>query len=346
MTRSRITIRDVAARAGVSPGAVSMAVNNRPGLAEATRLRIRTAADELGWAPDGAARRLAVRRPGPAAIGLVITRPARHLGLEPFYMEFISGIQTVLQQRGSSLLLRLVADRTQETAVQRQWWRGQQIAGSILVDLVEDDPRVPVLSRLGIPLAAAGHPDLVGPGTAAVWTDDGAALQQTVRYLAMLGHRRIARVGGDPGLGHSAIRSRALHRAAAELELPEPRDLTTDFSGDQGARATRTLLSAPPGSRPTAIVYDNDIMAVAGLAVATEMGLRVPADLSLVAWDDSQLCRLTHPALSALSHDVHAFGAQAAQRLFEVIERRTPAARTAATTPVLLPRGSTGPAPL
>ncbi|BFO16461.1 hypothetical protein SHKM778_28490 [Streptomyces sp. KM77-8] len=66
-------------------------------------------------------------------------------------------------------------------------------------------------------------------------------------------------------------------------------------------------------------MYDNDIMAVAGLSVAAEMGLRVPDDVSLLAWDDSQLCRLTHPTLSAMSHDVHGFGAEVARTLFGVI---------------------------
>ncbi|MCT9138217.1 substrate-binding domain-containing protein, partial [Streptomyces violarus] len=95
---------------------------------------------------------------------------------------------------------------------------------------------------------------------------------------------------------------------------------------------------------PTAIVYDNDIMAVAGLSVAAEMGLRVPDDVSLLAWDDSQLCRLTHPTLSAMSHDVHGFGAEVARTLFSVITEGVGAAAShPVPTPVLTPRGSTAP---
>ena len=75
------------------------------------------------------------------------------------------------------------------------------------------------------------------------------------------------------------------------------------------ARATRRLLSA--ARRPTAIVFDNDVMAIAGLGVAQEMGLAVPADLSIVAWDDSTLCRLVHPSLTALRRDIPAYGAHA-----------------------------------
>jgi DNA-binding LacI/PurR family transcriptional regulator len=332
----RATIRDVASRAGVSTAAVSLALNDRPGVAPPTRTRILAAAAELGWTPARPARTPA----DPGAIGLVITRPARQLGLEPFYMEFISGIESVLAERSASLLLRLVRDRDQETAVHRTWWKARRVAGSVLVDLTENDPRIPALARLGLPTVAAGHPGLAGSDTPAVWTDDAAAVEEVVRYLALLGHRRIARVGGDPALGHTAIRTRALARTAAELGLDAARSLPTDFSGQAGARATRILLAS--SERPTAIIYDNDIMAVAAVAVAAEFRLNIPRDLSIVAWDDSQLCRLTHPTLTAMSHDIHAFGAQVTHRLFGLIDRR-PTPSGPAPTPVLFPRGSSAP---
>ncbi|WP_030268286.1 LacI family DNA-binding transcriptional regulator [Streptomyces sp. NRRL B-24484] len=337
----RITIRDVAARAGVSAGAVSLAFNDRPGLSAPTRERIRAAATELGWTPHTAAHRLARATPADGTVGLVIARPARQLGLEPFYTEFISGIAGVIAERSGSLLLRLVHDRDQETAVHRAWWKDRRVAGCVLVDLTEDDPRIPALARLGMPAVAAGHPGLTDGRAAAVWTDDAAAVEEAVRYLALLGHRRIARVGGDPALGHTAIRTRALERTAADLGLEPARSLPTDFSGRAGARATRDLL-ASAAHQPTAIIYDNDIMAVAGAAVARELGLHIPGDLSLIAWDDSQLCRLTHPPLSAMSHDVHGFGVQVVRSLYDLIDRR-PVTPGPAPTPVLVPRGSSAP---
>ncbi|MFJ9519985.1 LacI family DNA-binding transcriptional regulator [Kitasatospora sp. NPDC101801] len=337
---ARVTIRDVAARAGVSAGAVSLALNDRPGVSAPTRQRIRAAAEELGWIPNQAARSLARLAPGSETIGLVIARPAHQLGLEPFYMEFISGIESYLEERSATLLLRLVRDREQETAVHRTWWRTRRVSGTVLVDLTEADPRIPAAAALGMPAVAAGHPALAGRTLTAVWTDDSAAVEDAVRYLAMLGHKRIARVGGDPALGHTAIRTRTLETVAGQLGLEPPRSLPTDFSGRAGARATRMLLAS--AERPTAILYDNDIMAVAGLAVAAELGLQVPADLSLIAWDDSQLCRLTHPPLSAMSHDVHGYGAQVARTLFDVIEHRQPPT-SEPSTPVLVPRGSSGP---
>ncbi|MGW0550725.1 LacI family DNA-binding transcriptional regulator [Streptomyces altiplanensis] len=335
----RVTINDVAARAGVSKGAVSMAFNNRPGVSPTTRERIFEAARDLGWAPHQTARSLSSQRID--IVGLAICRPARLLGLEPFYMEFISGIESVLAQRSCSLLLRLVRDLDEEIALYESWWRSKMIGGAILVDFHQDDPRVPALQAVGLRAVAVGHPSLTG-SFPSVWTDDATAAAEAVRYLAALGHRRIARVGGPAGLGHSGIRAAAFESTARELGLEGHRQVSTGFAGEEGARATRSLLLSP--DRPTAIVYDNDIMAVAGAAVAAEMGLAVPDDLSLLAWDDSQLCRLTHPTLSAMSHDVHHFGEEVARTLFGVITG-SQGGSLQVPTPSLTPRGSTGPPP-
>ncbi|MFF8473814.1 LacI family DNA-binding transcriptional regulator [Streptomyces sp. NPDC015414] len=333
----RVTIKDVAAAAGVSKGAVSLAFNHKPGVSEATRERIFAAARRLGWAPNSSARSLS--RQSVDTIGLAICRPARLLGLEPFYMEFISGIESVLAERNCSLLLRLVGSLEEEISLQERWWRERQVGGSILVDFHQEDPRIGPLRRIGLPAVAVGHPDLTG-GFPSIWTDDAKAVAEAVRYLAALGHRRIARVGGPTGLGHSAIRVNAFERTMEELGLDGGLHVETGFSGEEGARATRSLLLA--ADRPTAIIYDNDITAVAGLGVAAEMGVSVPDDLSLLAWDDSQLCRLTHPTLSAMSHDVHGFGAQVTRVLFDVLAGQEVQSQPVAT-PSLMPRASTAP---
>ncbi len=334
----RVTIKDVAARAGVSNGAVSLAMHDRPGVSRTTRERILAAARELGWTPNQAAQSLSGSREH--TVGLAIARPARMLGLEPFYMEFISGIESVLGGYGCSLLLRLLDERD-EVGVQTEWWRAGRINGSILVDLTVDDPRIPALAAIGLPAVVVGHPSLAGPFTS-VWTDDAGAVNEAVRYLAALGHQRIARVGGPPTLGHSVIRESAFAATCAELGLSGSRSLATDFSADAGARATRSLLVAPQA--PTAIMYDNDVMAVAGLTVAAELGLSVPRELSLLAWDDSQLCQLTRPMLSAMSHDVSRFGAEVTRCLFDVIRGNNPQSH-ASDTPVLVPRGTTAAPP-
>ncbi|MFC1408430.1 LacI family DNA-binding transcriptional regulator [Streptacidiphilus sp. N1-12] len=333
----KTTIRDVAKLAGVSPSAVTIAVHDKPGVSPKTKERILQAARDLGWSPNQAAQSLSGR--ALHTVGLAIARPARMLGLEPFYMEFISGIESVLGRHSCSLLLRLV-EPEEEIEVHREWWQGNRINGSILVDLRVDDPRIAALSEIGLPAVAVGHPSLAGPFVS-VWTDDAAATAEAVQYLAALGHRSIARVSGPAELGHSAIRTAAFAATAQELGLTF-RTVVADFSADQGSRACRSLLLS--AERPTAIVFDNDLMAVTALGVAAEFGLAVPHDLSLLAWDDSQLCQLTRPTLSAMQHDIFSFGADVTETLFDVM-RHQEVSSHATQVPSLVPRGSTAPPP-
>lgn len=334
---SRVTISDIAAAAGVSKGAVSYALNGKPGVSSDTRERVREIARELGWSPSRAARALSTSKAD--AIALVLNRPARLLGIEPFYMEFIAGVESVIAGRGVALMLHLVRSNQEEIAAYEKWWGEGRVDGALLVDLAFEDPRVDAVAALGIPTVAVAAGDAAGE-LPYVSTDDETAMRNAVRYLARLGHRRIARVGGMPHLSHTVIRDRAFVDETAAAEVADAPIIDTDFSGEAGARATRTLLMLP--EPPTAIIYDNDIMAVAGLGVAYELGVRVPDELSLLAWDDSPLCEITRPPLSAMSRDVTAFGADAAEMLLTLIDRGGVESRQGAI-PTLLPRATTAP---
>ncbi|GGT74009.1 hypothetical protein GCM10010272_16810 [Streptomyces lateritius] len=192
----------------------------------------------------------------------------------------------------------------------------RRVDGVFLVDLHTDDPRVPAMDALGLPAVAIGPPHSSGTLTA-VWSHDGASVVETVRYLAALGHRRVARVAGPADFAHTAVRDAALRTACAEAGLPGPEIVHTDYTGDEGARATRRLLIA--ADRPTAMIFDNDIMAVAGLSVAQELGLDVPSALSIVAWDESPLTQVVRPPLSAMARDIPAYGAGAARALLSLV---------------------------
>lgn len=333
----RPTIADIARRAGVSKGAVSYALNGQPGVSEATRRRVLAIAEEIGWNPHSAARALS----GAAAnaFGLALRRPARTLGLEPFYMELISGVEAELATRSYALMLQVVGDPDAEIALYRRWWGERRVDGVLVCDLRLDDPRVPVLADLPLPAVVVGGPDGVGE-LACAWSDDGSAMVEAVEYLVALGHRQVAWVGGLSDLRHTVTRARAWSGVCERLGLPLAVTESTDYSGEQGARATRRLLSA--GARPTAILYDNDVMAIAGLSVAQEMGLTVPGDLSIVAFDDSPLCRLVHPPLTALSRDIPAYGQLAARQLLDLVGNGAEACRSQQVdTARLTPRGST-----
>jgi DNA-binding LacI/PurR family transcriptional regulator len=318
---------------------VSYALNGQPGVSDATRQRILAIAAEIGFRANTAAR--ALTGAATQAVGLVLSRPARTLGLEPFFMELISGVEAELSARSYALALQVVTTPAAEVSLYRRWWGERWVDGVLVCDLRDDDPRIPVLVELGLPAVVIGGPGHVG-GLPNVWSDDAAAVVDTVEYLHALGHRRIARVGGVEDFLHTRLRTEAFGGAKARLRLTHSPSVFSDYSGEDGARITRRLLST--ARRPTAIIYDNDVMAIAGLGVAQEMGLSVPHDVSIVAWDDSVLCRLVHPPMTALQRDIPAYGARAASLLLDVIDGRTVGGVQTATAR-LAPRGSTAPPP-
>lgn len=325
----RPTIKDIAQRSGVSKGAVSLALNGRPGVSDSTRERVLSVAMSLGYRPSSTAR--ALSSSSADAVGLVLARPARALGAESFFFQLIAGIQAELSM---ALLLQVVESHDAEIELYRRWWAEHRVDGVFLVDLRVDDPRVDLVSSLGLPAVLIGgaghHGDLTS-----VWADDAKAMDSVVAHLVALGHRRIARVAGLPSLLHTARRDAAFRSSVGTSGVI----VSADYTDERGASATRELLSS--ASPPTAIVYDNDVMAVAGAGVAAELGVAVPDELSIVAWDDSPLCRLIHPPLTALSRDTFAFGARAARALLAVLTGASPT-DTEDTTPVLVARASTG----
>ena len=334
----RITIADIAREAGVSTGAVSYALNGRPGVSDSTRKRILEIAERLRWEPSQAAR--ALSGGGAEAIGLILARSPETLRFESFYMQFVAGIEQVLSLHDFALLLQVVPNLDAEIRTHRRWRAAGRVDGVVVVDPRENDPRLPLLAAPdALPAVVVGNPDLA-PGMTTVWTDDAAAVRESVRYLSTLGHRRIGRVSGTASFGHVQIRDAAFEDEVA-ARGGQSFISHADFTAERGAMATRALLTA--ADPVTAILYDNDVMALSGSSVAQELGLRVPQDVSLIAWDDSPLCEAAFPPLTALSHDVTAYGAHVARRLFDRMDGAAPDSFVDAT-PVLRVRGSTGPA--
>ncbi|WFE40916.1 substrate-binding domain-containing protein [Micromonospora sp. WMMD998] len=248
-----------------------------------------------------------------SAVGLVLARPPRLLGAEPFFMEFIAGIEERLAEHGRSVLLHVVAHHAAEIEAYRRWARQRLVDAVVLVNPSADDTRPGVLRDLRLPVVVAGEPT---PDTPAVRRDDVGSMRAALAHLVDLGHRRIARVTGPGALLHTRTRTAAMRSAAAGAAV-DVVVVEGDYSEESGATWTARLMDAP--EPPTAIIYDNDLMAVAGLRAATESGRRVPHDVSLIAWDDSSLCRLASPALTTMSLDVHTFGGLVGESVLRLV---------------------------
>jgi DNA-binding LacI/PurR family transcriptional regulator len=336
----RPTINDVATAAGVSKGAVSFALNDRPGLAPDTRRRILAVAEQLGWSPSPRARALSVSRA--LAVGLVVARPPEVLRADAFFPSFIAGLETVLSRASHALLLQ-VAEQDDVAAYRRLSLEGR-VDGVFLTDLRVDDERPALLEELGMPAVIVGPTLAEGYGAAQSFlgVDDAPGITAAVQHLLDLGHTRIAHVSGPQSMVHGRSRRRAWSRALRDAGRPEGHCVEADFSAESGATATRALLDlAEP---PTAIVYANDLMAMAGLSLALSRGVSVPGDLSVTGFDDMEIAAHLQPSLTTVSTDVVAWGRAAATRLLEVIHEE-PATPPDLPLARLVVRASTGPPP-
>ncbi|GHH85663.1 LacI family transcriptional regulator [Streptomyces sulfonofaciens] len=336
----RPTIKEVAASAGVSTAAVSQAFNHKGRLSEETRRRILDTAVRLGWSPNAPAA--ALRSSRTRTLALVVRRPTDVLGADPHFSELITGMEAELAPRGYGLLLHLVAGVHEENAVYERFAAEGRVDGAVLTDARTDDTRPALLARLGLPAVMLGAPDRTGPVPSVGLGHQDAGVTEAVRHLIGLGHRRIAYVAGPAELQHTRLRRAGFESALRAAGLRPFAVLHTDFSQGAAVAATEALVDA--ADRPTAIVYANDSMAVCGMGTAQRRGLGVPADLSVVGYDNLPLGRWLHPRLTTVDQRVQQVGAAAARLLLarcgedvaeEVLEGR----------PRLVARESSGPAP-
>ena len=332
----KATMADIARRLDISRAAVSYALNGQPGVAADTRRQVLDLAVELGWHPSASAR--ALTGSDIKVIGLALSRPTEAVAVDSFFFEFLAGVESVLVERGWSLLLRVIGDAPEvEIDTYRSWWGEGRIDGVILVDERHRDERVAAVEEIGLPAVLCGGPHK-GLSIPCVWTDQAGDAALIVDHLAALGHERIAHVSGPRSFVHERARQRGIRTAAARRGM----SVTAaggSYEPDDASAAVRRLLEEP--DRPTAFVFANDHMSVAGLRALHCLGVSVPATVSVVSWDDSPLTRAVDPQLTALHRDNQAYGRNAATTLLDLVAGRDPG-QVALPRSQLRVRGSTG----
>ncbi|WP_313662840.1 substrate-binding domain-containing protein [Cellulosimicrobium cellulans] len=236
--------------------------------------------------------------------GLVQHRSRDSHDLNPFFAHLVAGMEESLEVARGVVLVVFEEHGAGELEVYERWAQAGLVDTVVLTNLGEADGRVERCLRLGLRVVVLG-PEPV-PGVSCLVVDEQSAVRKAVEHLAGLGHRRVARVRGPLDLRHTAVRARCFHEELGAAGMVGA-VLQGDYSTASGEAATATLIGrADP---PTAIVYDNDLMAIGGLRALERAGVRTPEDVTLLAWDDSPYCQLARPALSAVSRDVRALGA-------------------------------------
>jgi LacI family transcriptional regulator len=321
----KVTIDDVAELAGVSIKTVSRVVNQEPNVREATRAKVDAAIAKLNYQPNKAARNLASHHSH--IIGLIYD--------DPSYYEIPSAGYVIRMQQG---VLSACHTSNYELLIHPCQYRKKDIGNEIktLIEQVRPDGIVLAAPLSNMPkivraIEATGTPLVrLSPGTAngkqlSVVTNDREISAEMTRYLASLGHTRIAFITGHPS--HKAVGNRYLGY----------RD------GGSGEECAMQLLKT--GNRPTAIFAANDDMAAGVIRVADRLGIKVPDELSVAGFDDIALARQVYPALTTINQPLSAMAEHAAVALIASVRGKRTLLGTEIVPAALQIRESTGPAP-
>ncbi|WP_405374748.1 MULTISPECIES: LacI family DNA-binding transcriptional regulator [unclassified Microbacterium] len=304
-------IDDVARAAGVSAATVSRALSGRGRISDATRARVRTAADDLGYVVSAAASTLATGRT--SNVGVVVPLLDRW-----FFANVLDGIASRLAPRGYDMTLyNMSDDPAQRANVLDVSLRRGRVDGLVVlsVDLAEDE--IDRLLALDLPVVGLGAMSARLP---VLRVDDAAVARLATQHLLDLGHRRIAHIGyskdGDPGFDIPSLRRHGFAATMADAGVPEPAYAPALFTIEEGHRAAARLLDG--GTPPTAIFAASDEMAFGALFAARERGLEVPRDLSVVGVDGHEMSGFF--GLTTVAQFPHGQGERAGDAVLRSIE--------------------------
>lgn len=309
---SKVTIKDVARRAGVSPSTVSRVIADHPRISPNTKERVRLVMAELGYYPNAIARSLVNQTS--SSIGVIRSRLTQGDFANPFFPAVIQGISSIAHRYGLHLVLSTSSSFTQEDEECLNLLRQRRVDGVILLASHRQDQLIPRLTEEGYPFVLIGRHE--GP-EAINWVnnDNVADAKAAVEYLLGKGHRRIACLDGDPRYVVSADRLRGYELALAEEGLPWDQRLVehSEFSVDGGYQATLRLLEK--GGQFTAIFAVDDLIAIGAMRALQERGFTVGEDVAVVGFNNTILGAYVQPALTSVHVPIHELGQIAVQML-------------------------------
>lgn len=325
--RGRVTLDDVAARAGVSRALVSIVMREAPGASPATRERVLAAARELDYRPDVRARSLGGQRS--KLIGVMFG-----VGVGAFHFDLLEGLYAAAAEHDHNLILSAVTrGRDEATAVESL--QDFRFDGLIMLGPPTAEP----LLAGRMPVVVIGwHVD--HPGVDVVRTSDVTGMAVAVDHLVSLGHRRIAHLdGGETLIGVS--RRAAFVAAMSRHGLQDGMRVVPGGQAQiDGQRAALLLLES--GDLPSALIAYNDDTATAAMGVFAHQGIEIPRDVSVIGWDDSQLAASSLVGLTSVIQEPEVLARLAMERVVDRINQRRVEVREIILQPALRVRQSTG----
>ncbi|UOX55322.1 LacI family DNA-binding transcriptional regulator [Dorea longicatena] len=313
-----VTIKDVAALAGVSPSTVSRTCKNNPSISEETKERVRKAMAELGYEPNFQASNLASQNS--RTIGIILPASAKEVYENSFYLEAIQGISHYCNGRQYMTTIVTGQDEAEILNAVHSMSRSGKVDGFIILYSKKEDPVIDYLFNEGLLYILIGKATQYTNQTIYIDNDNLLAGREAAEYLYQLGHRRIAYLGSDSSLMFSADRKAGYQLALASHQLPVRPEYCVEVKNvsENNEEVIRGLLMQK--DRPTAILVSDDILAVSLERVCLENHLAIPEDLSIISFNNSLFARLTSPQLTSIDIGAGQLGSEAASQIINHIE--------------------------
>lgn len=306
-----VTIRDVAERAGVSTSTVSHVVNNTRYVSEATRQRVQDAMSTLQYQPNHVASSLRSRKT--RTLGVLMPNSAN-----PYFARILAAIESASYEAGYNVIIGN-ANNDQREKDYLDVMRSKQVDGVLLISTGNFAQSIASLQNAGVPVVLVDRP---APQTDldTVMADNHAGGYMAAHHLIQLGHRAIGCITGPDNLITSTARYDGYRQALHEAGITPNDNWRTSgaFDHESGYHAALTLLQRTP--RPTALFVCNDMMAIGAIRAASELGIALPDELSLVGFDNVSLSAYTQPPLTTIEQPADDMGARAVQQLLARIE--------------------------
>lgn len=315
-----VTIKDVAALAGVSPSTVSRTCKDNPSISEETKEKVRRAMAQLGYEPGFSSQSSPSQPQNARTIGIILPPSQKETYENSFYLEAIRGISQFCSHRQYINTVITGQDQEELLRVIQTLVRGNQVDSFILLYSRQQDPVMDYLYNEGLLYVLIGKAYQYANQTIYIDNDNLLAGQEATEYLIRLGHTKIAYLGSDSSLMFSADRKAGYQLALTLHQLPMKPEYCLEVSSipKEGSHDLHSLLEHP--DRPTAVVVSDDILAVALERVCMETGLSIPEDLSIISFNNSLLARLTSPQLTSIDVNSCQLGIEAASQIINHME--------------------------
>jgi LacI family transcriptional regulator len=336
----KTTIKDIARVMSVNVATVSRAMNNKPGVSADLRRQILKKAAELHYMPSGQARGLVTQRT--ETVGLVFDIETSAFLSNPFYGGVLAGIESELRRHSYSLMFSSTEGASLNSLADLpKFIMERRVDGIIVIGAVEAET-LQLLREIQLPLLMVDY-HLEDIPVDAVIVDNRRGGRMTAEYLLELGHRKLGFVGGGPlDEGNFGERLQGFKDALANADITLMEDHIHGGRIEGGYDSTRKLLECHPET--TGIVACNDANAFAAIRAVRAMGREVPADISVVGFDDIAAAPENWPPLTTVRIDKKALGRTAAQRLLQKLKSEEPAPPHETVFPAeLIVRESTAP---